>query len=180
MGAVKAPWWLAGGWALDSFLGLVTREHADSDALILRRDHVDVREDLAEWDAHAADPPGTLRPWRVGEHLPEEVHDVWLRRRPDLPWAFQFMIDETDGGDWLYRRDRRIRRPLASLSGPTSSPACQVLAPEIQLLYKSKGLRPKDESDFAAVLPELDEPRRAWLRDALRLTSPDHPWLGAL
>lgn len=47
MSAVRAPWWLAGGWALDYFLGRVTREHADTDALILRRDHMDVRESLS-------------------------------------------------------------------------------------------------------------------------------------
>jgi hypothetical protein len=116
----------------------------------------------------------------VHEDLPEHVHDVWLRREPGSPWAFQFMIDDTDGDDWIYRRDDRIRRTVASLSGPASSPGCQVLAPEIQLLYKSKGLRSKDRSDFSAVLPELDEPRRGWLRRALSLTSPEHAWLDAL
>ncbi len=35
------------------------------------------------------------------------------------------------------------------------------LAPEIQLFYKAKGLRPKDELDFARTLPTLDQQRRA-------------------
>jgi hypothetical protein len=56
----------------------------------------------------------------------------------------------------------------------------QVLAPEIQLLYKSKGLRPKDQADFETVLPALDAARRGWLRSAIAVLSPAHPWLMAL
>lgn len=54
------------------------------------------------------------------------------------------------------------------------------LQPEIQLLYKAKGLRPQDQADFDAALPLLDERRRAWLTDCLRRTLPGHPWLGSL
>lgn len=180
MAAVEAPWWLAGGWALDEFLGRVTRKHEDTDALILRPDHLRIRRALAHWDAHAADPPGSLRPWPVDERLPASVHDIWLRRGPGEPWAFQFMIDDSEGDRWVYRRDGRIRRSVESLSGPASSPSCRVLAPEIQLLYKSRGLRPKDQADFAVVAPALDEQQREWLRAALTLTSPGHVWLDAL
>jgi hypothetical protein len=52
LAAVAAPWWLAGGWALDAFLGRTTRLHEDTDVLILRPDHVEVRRVLSEWDAH--------------------------------------------------------------------------------------------------------------------------------
>jgi hypothetical protein len=55
-----------------------------------------------------------------------------------------------------------------------------VLAPEIQLLYKSKGLRPKDQADFDAVLPALRPEQRRWLRDALTIESPSHTWLSGL
>jgi Aminoglycoside-2''-adenylyltransferase len=36
--ALHVPWWIAGGWAIDLFLGRQTREHEDLDVLILRRD----------------------------------------------------------------------------------------------------------------------------------------------
>jgi hypothetical protein len=42
------------------------------------------------------------------------------------------------------------------------------LAPEIQLYYKAKAARAKDEVDFAAVLPHLSVAGRAWLLDAIR------------
>ena len=179
LAAVQDPWWLAGGWALDAFLGRVTREHEDTDALILRRDHVEVRRTLAAWDAHAADPPGRLRPWPVGEELPPNVHDVWLRRSPAQDWAFQLMIDDTDVDNWIFRRNPRIRRTVASLSAGFWT-GCQTLAPEVQLLYKSTGLRPKDQLDFEVVLPALNARRREWLRTTLGVASPGHAWLDAL
>jgi hypothetical protein len=54
------------------------------------------------------------------------------------------------------------------------------LVPEVQLLFKSKGMRPKDEHDFADAIPLLDRDQQAWLRDALQLMSPGHPWLTQL
>src|SRR4051812_46951379 len=80
------PWWLAGGWAIDAYLGRQTRQHADTDVLILRRDHLAVRAALTDWDVHAADPPGTLRPWPLGETLPDTVHDVWVRPSANEDW----------------------------------------------------------------------------------------------
>ena len=35
---LTVPWWIAGGWALDLFLGEQTRDHEDIDVQILRRD----------------------------------------------------------------------------------------------------------------------------------------------
>ncbi len=74
--------WVAGGRAVDLVLGRQTREHGDLDLLVLRRDQATVREELVDWDVHAADPPGSLRPWPVGDSLPPAVHDVWCRRTP--------------------------------------------------------------------------------------------------
>jgi hypothetical protein len=177
---VRAPWWLAGGWALDLFLGRETRPHDDIDVQILRSHHVQIRAALRNWDTHAADPPGTLRPWPVGEALPAEVHDIWCRRDESSPWAFQLMVADTSADDWVYRRDPRIRRPVAELSGPTSTRTLRVLSPDVQLLYKSKGLRPKDQQDFDATLPALTMGQRRWLRSALTTASPGHRWLDAL
>jgi hypothetical protein len=180
LAGVDAPWWLAGGWAIDAFLGRVTRVHEDTDVLVLRRDQAAFRAALSTWDVHAADPPGTLRPWPVGEVLPASVHDVWCRPAVDAPWALQLMIDDTIGEDWVYRRDPRLRRPLASLAGPASDARRAVLAPEVQLLQKSKGRRPKDEADLAAAAPALSPSARTWLRDALDLVSPGHDWVACL
>jgi hypothetical protein len=34
---VPVPWWIAGGWAIDLFLGRETRPHGDLDVGVLRR-----------------------------------------------------------------------------------------------------------------------------------------------
>ena len=175
-----SPWWVAGGWAIDLLVGRQTRPHGDLDILILRRDHVGVRQELAAWDLWAADPPGSLRPWPVGEALPAEVHDVWCRRHPGAPWSVQLMIDDTDGDEWIYRRDQTIRRSIRSLTGRASSPDLRVLAPEVQLLHKSGGARAKDDADFEVARHLLSPEERTWLRSALQATSPEHPWISQL
>src|SRR3954447_9380019 len=156
------PWWIAGGWAIDLLVGYQTREHADIDVLFLRRDQQAVRTHLSGWDVHAADPPGSLRPRPVGGMLPEHVHDIWCRRSASDPWSLQLMLDASDGDQWLFRRDHRVRRSIAALAGRASSPARAVLTPDVQLLYKSRGMRPKDEQDFSTVLPVMDGDEREW------------------
>ena len=182
LGGMDARWWIAGGWALDLHLGRQTRPHHDIDVLVLREELPAVRERLRGWDLHAADPPGTgvLRPWPEHELLPAALHDIWCRPTPASPWALQLMVDDTDGADWIYRRDHRIRRPVAELHGPASTPARPVLAPEVQLLCKSRTPRPKDVEDFFTVAELLGDDRRDWLRRALSMVSPGHAWLDRL
>ena len=37
---LDVPWWIAGGWSLDLFLGYELRPHEDLDVAVLRRDHL--------------------------------------------------------------------------------------------------------------------------------------------
>jgi hypothetical protein len=53
-------------------------------------------------------------------------------------------------------------------------------AGEIQLLYKAKHVRPRDELDFEAVTPELSDEARRWLLQSLARTLPSHAWTHAL
>lgn len=174
MRGLAAPWWVAGGYAIELAVGHAYREHGDVDIALLRRDQLAVRRLLDGWDVHAAVVPQTLRPWALGEVLPEQAHDIWVREHPDGPWRFQLMLDEADQEEWIFRRDSRIRRPLAGLT--LEQDGFRRLVPEVQLLYKSRGLRPKDEVDFEAVLPLLSEGQRRWLDEALETEHSTHPW----
>jgi hypothetical protein len=183
LAGLATPWWIAGGRAIELAVGRALREHSDTDVMVLRRDQLTVQDHLAGWwDLWAADPPGTLRPWRRGEELPEGVHDVWCREGPEGPkgpWRFQLMIDESDGEHWVSRRHPGVRRVLSEL-GRTTPGGIPFLAPEIQLFYKSKSRRPRDELDFEAALPLLDPLARRWLDEAIALLDPAHPWRARL
>jgi hypothetical protein len=174
------PWWIAGGYAIELAVARPVRDHADVDVLVLRRDQLAVQRALPGWDWQAADPPGQLRPWWPGEVLPPGVGDLWCRPGPGDPWRIEIVLDESDGADWVSRRDARVRRPVASL-GAVTAEGVPYLAPEIALFYKANVLRPKDETDFAAARPLLTSGQRAWLRDAIGLTyGPEHPWRARL
>ena len=178
MAGFTGPWWIAGGFAIEAFLGHSIRDHGDIDIALLRHDHMAVHEHLAGWDLQCADPPGTLRPWQLGERLEHSIHDIWVRRDANDPWRFQLMLDESTGQEWVCRRNTRIRRPLETLTFEAGG--VRYLTPEVQLLYKARGRRPKDQSDFEAAVPKLSAAQRKWLGDSLALAHPDHPWRARL
>jgi hypothetical protein len=178
---LDVPWWIAGGWAVDLFIGRAARRHSDVDVVVLRRDQRAVHRLLPGWDLQCADPPGTLRSWHPGERLERPIQDVWCRPSPPEPWAIQFMISDADRGDWLFKRDHRIRVPIEEVGfdGPFG---LRVMRPEIALLCKGTGSqrRAKDDADFAAALVRMDGAARDWLRRSLASCDGSHPWLGSL
>jgi Aminoglycoside-2''-adenylyltransferase len=176
---LDAPWWIAGGWALDLFLDAETRTHGDIDVAVLRRDQLALHRLLSRWDLRYATPEHTLEPWD-GQLLAPPVHGVWARRspRPGAPWTFEVLLDEHRGDCWVYRRDPAISRALVDLGGRRNG--IPYLRPEVVLLYKSKNPTSTDEIDFDAVEPRLTGSARSWLRDALTTCAPEHPWLARL
>lgn len=174
------PWWIAGGFAIEAFVGQTFRPHGDIDVLMLRRDRLAARALLKGWDCWAADPPGTLRPWPADEMLPASIDHIWCRRNFGDPWRFQLMLDDADGEAWHSRRSGLVTRPIADM-GWRNAAGIPFLAPEIQLFYKAKSPRPKDEQDFAETLPHLSEQRMAWLRNAIRAAyGSENAWLERL
>lgn len=175
-------WWVAGGWALEAFTG-VSREHEDTDASVLRSDLALLRRHLAGrldvWTAAG----GALRPLLPGDApdgaaddvLPQGCGQVWTRRAATEPWELDILLAPGSAQEWVYKRDLSLRMPMADALWERDG--ISYLQPEIQLLYKAKGLRAKDQVDFDNTLPHLDGRRRAWLSAALERTLPGHPWL---
>jgi hypothetical protein len=154
LGGLDAPWWIAGGWALDA---LAPRAHEDLDVMVLRRDVDRVPDALPGWE------------------LDDKGNSVWARPPGATRWHLEFVLDEADGDTWRYRRDARVTRPLNSLGAPRGP-----LAPEVVLLYKAKDDGEKARSDFADVVPLLSSDARAWLRRAVELAHPDSVHLAVL
>ena len=83
---LQQPWWVAGGWAIDMFLGKHTRPHVHLDIATLRRDQLAIQQYLCSrgWDLHMVMEPGVMRPWPEGELLDPSRHAVWCRPSLDF------------------------------------------------------------------------------------------------
>ena len=176
---VTAPWGFAGGYAIEMFLDDAFRPHDDIDIVIYRDDQSVFRDALENWRVMACDPPGQHRPWNIGEALPEHVHDIWCAKHPEEDWCLQIMLMDHDEKNWIYRRQRDICLPKDDIFMMTEQ-GDMYLKPEIQLLFKSKAPREKDEMDVSKTLPRLSDDARAWLHSALRVCDPQHPWLNSV
>jgi hypothetical protein len=195
MADYPVPWWVGGGWAIDAWLGEASREHEDVEVCVLR-------EDQGRLHAHLAEHGGS---WRfltpVDERWAElPVGDRWLdpprfmlrvqatpETRPNvagLPPAFEFLVNDVDGGEWLFPLDRAIRVPLERVA-VASALGLPVVAPEILLLLKAWNRRRasvpnKDEHDFQRARPRMTPEQRGWLRKHLERLRPDDPWIPQL
>ncbi|MEN8040020.1 MAG: amino acid transporter [Actinomycetota bacterium] len=171
-------WWIAGGHAIDLFLGWESRPHADLDVEMFREDRAVLFEIFDGWDLHVAS-AGSLHPWRDPEALDESVFGVWLRPSPDEPWQLEIMLADGDRTEWRFRRDPSITMSGSRLIRTTRDglPYC---TPEVQLLYKSKMSRSKDDLDLARCLHRMTLDQRRWLADAVATTGGNHPWISAI
>ena len=178
------PWWVAGGWAIDLFIGRVTRAHGDVEISAYRDTQGALHQHLSRFKlAVAVD--ACVVAWAEDEELAPSLFQI-LATDPSLPAGeLQVFLDDRADGQWICRRDPRIRRPCAEVTlpapdrfnlGPT-----RYLAPEIQLLFKGKHAQlEKNEADFAAALPLLSSQQRLWLRASLAQVHPGHAWLSRL
>lgn len=174
-------WGFCGGWALDLFLNHTTRPHKDVDIAILRGDQRAVFDFLRQRDwtlEQAVD--GKLLPLHKDEFLLLPIHTIWCRNAQARPDFLEVLLNESEGNQFLFRRDPSIRHLLneAFMLSPSGFP---ILAPEIALLYKAgHPQRAENALDFQSVLPELNIQRRQWLRAALNQLYPEHEWLKVL
>jgi len=160
------------GNALGLHLGRSWRDHSDTDIGIVRSEAPRLLEVFDGWDIWVA-AAGVLTPW-AGEPLEAESsqNNLWCRSAPTDPWCIDVTISGGNDREWIYRRDPSVRRPWSDAVLITAN-GIPYLAPELQLLFKSKDIRPKDDLDADAVIPSLEPKRRSWLATHLPV---DHPW----
>ena len=174
-------WWIAGGWAIEAFTN-VSRPHGDLDPSIPRHELPLLRRHLAgRIDLWSADQE-TLRvllPDDVDrDSLAESCENVWARSSGGEPWQYDIILMDVTDDTWVFKRDPRIGLPVEKLVW--SVDGVSYLRPEVQLLHKAGRPRPKDQADFAAAWPLLEPADRRWLREAIELAHPAHPWLDVL
>jgi hypothetical protein len=139
MCSFHAPWWVAGGRALDLWMGRQTRAHQDVDVAVLREDQKRLHEAFGGWELYYATSDHRLVPYRSNRWLEEPLHGVWVRPASDAPWLCEFLLNEHEGQQWVNRRNPAVRKPLAEV-GVTALGGVPTLVPEIVLLYKANEL----------------------------------------
>ena len=177
------PWWFAGGWAIDLFVGRVTREHGDVEIGAFRDTQHALHEHLSQLKLRKA-VDGEFVPWAAGDEIVLPQFQIQALDASLPGGELQVFFDDRDDDDWICRRDPSIRRPRDTITAVADDRAglggLRFLAPEIQLLFKAKYDIPKSHADFAVALPLLSAAQRVWLAAALERVHPRHAWIERL
>jgi hypothetical protein len=189
MAGFPAPWALGGGWAVDAWLGEVTREHGDVDVIVFADDHRALFEHLQGWQlVHH-------------QNLPDDGNERWEGQRIDAPdhlhgrldggeaipatdalwategWHLDVQFNQRSAGEWILSAEPPVTLPVEECSRPSALNAPTVV-PQVLLFYKAMDMRRRDKLDFERLLPLLTGRERTWLRNALLRVG--HPWLSRL
>ncbi len=174
-------WAISSGWALDLYLGQVTRVHHDVDVVVSQNDQLTLRQYLSGQGWELMTPfEGKSERWPPYMTLELPRHQVHAHRGEEF---IDFLLALIQHQIWHYRRRPNIVRHLDRAVLQTAG-GISFLAPEVVLLFKSQNTsnraRPQDQIDFEQVGPHLEPERRAWLRWALLATDPEHAWIERL
>ena len=177
----RSPWHISSGRAIDLFLGRVTRVHQDVDVVVSRTDQLALQQHMTARGWKFVTPfQGRREPWPPHMQLELPRHQAHAHR----DGAFiDFLLSDIQYGVWRYRRNPVIVQAAERIYLCTGE-GTPFLAPELVLLFKSKNTsgteRPQDQTDFEAICTHLEPERRAWLRWALMVSDPIHPWIDQL
>lgn len=172
------PWAVAGGWAIDLFLGFESRSHSDIEISIPARHFFKLSELLNTYEFCVAS-NGMVWPVVGAEETLADTYQTWVRESSTGVWRMDVFREPTSDNQWVYRGNPSITRPYHDVIR-LSDDGIAYLSPETVLLFKAKSMLPKDEADFDRVLPLLDASPSQWLATALRTEYGDHPWIGKL
>jgi hypothetical protein len=172
-------WWIVGGQAIGAFTG-AQRAHEDIDVAVFRRDLPALRSALGD----------RYHTWSVGSGLLRPLNDdhpgmdpaagqVWIRENALAPWVADFIVMDERDDAWVWKHDPTIAWSLAN-STWRNADGVRFQRAEIVLAHKARWRQAKDDLDFAAAWPLLDQPARRWLADTVKRMYPGHPWSNAM
>jgi hypothetical protein len=205
MSSFERPWALCGGWAVDAWLGRVTRTHLDIDITLFGNDVPELFDYLRDWNfvAHDEVEPQATWPWNgrvlalpghIHARPPGERNREIIQSWVNPPYKagedgldFDFELTDREGELCVLSREPRIEidASRAFRESPWGIPA---LVPEAIAFYKATAYyrnkriksRPHDVTDFEAILAVLDIGQRRWLKAAIAEKFVDHEWLPQL
>ena len=174
----KPDWFIAGGWAIDLFIGEQTRSHEDIEIAIFRKNQFELQNYLEKWDLRKA-VNGELIEWKKDEFLELPIHEIHCFNENIEPKSFEVLLNESNAEKWVFRRNQNVTKPVSELYLLNNS-GLKFLRPEVVLLYKSKNPRARDEQDFRTAFQHLDYDSKEWLKNALSISYSRHHWLESL
>jgi hypothetical protein len=134
---------------------------------------------LREWEwckAVTINDTGAWVPWPADDRVELPLFQL---KANDAAQEIEFMLNDVTDGMFQFRREPSIRRPFEKLIRRTPQ-GLPYLAPEVQLLYKAKHHRAKDESDFRAAIEVMSNEQRLWLRNSLQVWDSKDRWIAQL
>ena len=171
------PWYIAGGWAIDLYLGRVTRIHKDIEIAIFRQDQKELYDYLNDLILDKVIPGLYKRErWLRNEWLSLPIHEIHATSpSKEKSNNFEILLNESDHRYWYFRRNQQVKRLLYKI-GKIGYQGIPYLSPEVVLLYKAKEPTPSDLSDFLQTADLLTIEERTWLGKAIADCYQSHPW----
>lgn len=159
-------WYLAGGIALDEFLGRKTRNHEDIDILVNFKYLERILDYFNSYKVYNAR-NGSLRLSALNNI--KSTDSLWIAKDGKKSFIIEILFFEEEAGHWVYKRDNAVRKKIEDIYFVKND--MKIIQPEIQLLYKmnSSNVREKDLYDYHNVYPVLEERQRAWLNQYVKL-----------
>jgi len=172
------PWCIAGGWALDLWLGRETRLHGGVKIAVLRDHQIELRNYLNDWKFQIITLDGRLVQWKDRQQM-LMLPVTQLIAKDGAGEQCAVWLQESDGIDWMFRTNFDVRMNLARwiVEGTRGLP---VMHPALVLFGKSQVDSQKNELDFRSVVERMDEAQREWLKVALLRNDPFHQWIDQL
>ena len=162
------PWFIAGDWAIDLFLGRETRDHGDIEIGIYRKNQMQLCRFFAKSKKSFVDNRNYTgkrerHEW-TKEYLRPPIHELYI----DLGGLeLEVQLNERDDHNWIYRRDPGIilEEGRAILFNELDIP---YLCPQIVCLCKTRRMGDMDRADIALALGRMDEGQKKWLFESLK------------
>lgn len=163
-------WYLAGGIALDEFLGRKTRDHEDIDILVNFKYLERILDYFNSYKVYTAR-NGSLSLSALNNI--KSTDSLWITKDENESFIIEILLFEEEEGHWIYKRDNAVRKKIEDIYFDKND--MKIIQPEIQLLYKmnSSNVREKDLYDYHNVYPVLEERQKAWLDSVLKFDKLD-------
>ena len=177
---VSAPWAVAGGWAIDLWLGEQTRAHEDLEIAVPAIFFPEVQARLeARGLTLFSNDNGEVIALAPGESPAGRGFQVWAADPAVDGWRMDVFCEPGDAETWIYRRTGEFSAPRAWASG-RSRAGIPYVAPQIVLLFKAKWMRDKDgdpvfqrptSSSFPSLAPNPGSDMRVVAFDGVKVIS---------